>query len=397
MENILLVDCNNFFVSCEELFNPALKGEAVCVLSNNDGCIVARSNKAKELGITMGMPYFMAKRKFKNVIYISGDIAKYSEISKRIMKKLYEFTPSVEIYSIDEAFLDIKGCEKLYKMKPVQIADNIRKKVKEETGIEVSIGVSKTKTLAKIASKIAKNNTRYGIKTAYEGVFEINDSNIDFILSQTEIEKVWGVGKNLHGFFRKHNIANAKMYKEIEDDFLKRNLGKRGIELKNELSGIKAYPVVNCYIPPKSISKSSSFKEFTKNKNYIKNELNNHLHRVCIKLRSCGLSAGSLSVMLRTKDFIAKNEKIIFDRPKNSEFELYKTVHELFEILYAEGIIYRSSGICVSRLVKTKDVQLILFESDIVKKKRKLSDVWDKIEQKFGYGAIHVGLKQKRQ
>ncbi len=393
MGNILLVDCNNFFVSCEELFNPALKGEAVCVLSNNDGCIVARSNKAKELGVTMGMPYFMAKKKFKNVTYISGDIAKYSSISKRIMKKLGEFTPSIEVYSIDEAFLDIGGCEKLHKMTPVQIADKIRKTIKDEIGIEVSIGVSYTKTLAKIASEIAKNNTRRGVKTAYDGVFEIDRNNLDKILNETGIEEIWGVGKNLHKFFRKHNIANAKIYTEFGSDFIKRNLGKKGLELRDELKGVIRYPVIDCYVPPKSISRSSSFREFTQDKDCIKNELNNHLHRVCIKLRSNEMSAGVLSVMLRTKDFEVTSEKVVFNYPKNSEFELYKTMHELFDVLYKKDVIYRSSGVCVSKLTKTADVQLILFESETTRKKKKLSAAWDKIEQKFGYGALSIGLK----
>lgn len=395
MNNILLIDCNNFFVSCEQLLNPDLKGKAVCVLSNNDGCIVARSNEAKDMGISMGLPYFMAKRNFKNVIYLSGNISKYSEISRRIMQLLSNFSPSIEVYSIDEAFVDIKGCQKLYKMNSIEIADKIRKEIKEKIGIEVSIGVSKTKTLSKIASEIAKNNTRKKIKTKYDGVYEITNENIDNILSNTPIEEVWGVGRNLHKFFRKHNISNAKLFATSDSDFIQRNLGKKGIELKEELNGNICYPVIDYYTPPKSISKSSSFSEFTQNKDYIKNELNNHLHRVCIKLRQHDLSCGILSVMLRYKDFRVVKEKIVFNSPKNSEFELYKSMHELFEKLYQPNIIYRSSGVFVTKLTNTEDVQLILFEDETIKKKRKLSDAWDKIEQKFGYGAINIGLKDK--
>ncbi len=392
---ILLVDCNNFFVSCEELFNPNLKGKPVCVLSNNDGCIVARSNAAKDLGIQMGLPYFMAKKKFKNVIYLSGNISKYSEISKRIMKKLSDYTPSLETYSIDEAFLDMRGTKKLYKMDYSQIADKIRKEIKNEIGIEVSIGVAKTKTLAKIASEIAKNNTRKNLPSKYVGVYEINEFNLDKILFNTPIEEVWGVGKNLHRFFRKHNISNAKEYSICGYDFLKRNLGKRGLELKDELNGISVYPVIDYYTPPKSISKSSSFKEFTSDKDFIINELNNHLHRVCLKLRHHNLSTSSMSIMLRYKDFRCDHKKVQFKTPKNSEFELYKEMHNLFELIYKEGIVYRSSGVCVTKLSNTQDVQLMLFESDEVKKQRKLSFAWDKIEQKFGYGILSIGMKKK--
>ena len=395
MTRILLVDCNNFFVSCEELFNPSLKGKAVCVLSNNDGCIVSRSNKAKDSGIPMGMPYFMAKRKFKNAIYISGNLSKYSEISKRIMQKLHDYTPVVEIYSIDEAFLDVEGTQKLHKMTPVQIADKIRKDIKEQIGIEVSIGVSKTKTLSKIASEIAKNNTRKNIKTDYEGVFEIDDNNIEKILSSMPVEEIWGVGKNLQKFFRKHNILSAKDYINSDDGFIQRNLGKKGLELKEELKGTIKYPVSQIEEPPKSISRSASFKEFTTDKDYIKNSLNYHLHKICIKLRKYDLSADSMEVMLRTKDFKVTKEKISFETPKMSEFELYKKMHELFEFIYKENVIYRSSGVSVFRLTPAQNVQLMLFESEAAKKKRKLSDAWDKIEQKFGYGALNIGIKNK--
>lgn len=395
MENILLIDCNNFFASCEELFNPSLKGKAICVLSNNNGCIVARSNAAKNLGVPMGMPYFMAKKKFKNVIYLSGNLKKYSEISKRIMKKLYDFTPSVEQYSIDEAFLDIKGCLNCHKKTPLELAVQIRKEIKEEIGIDVSIGVSKTKTLSKIASEIAKSQIRKNLQTETLGVYEINKNNLDKILENTPIQEVWGIGSNLHKFFRKHNIINAKMFVKLDDSFIQRNLGKKGLELKMELIGIKAYPVIDYYVAPKSISRSSSFSEFTTDKAYIINELNGHLHRVCIKLRNHNLRAGVLSVMLRTKDFRVDSEKFVFDIPKDSEFELYETMHRLFNFLYKKGVIYRSSGVTVSKLTDKEDIQLILFESDADKKKKKLSSAWDKIEQKFGYGAISVGIKKK--
>ena len=218
---------------------------------------------------------------------------------------------------------------------------------------------------------------------------------LDKILENTPIQEVWGIGSNLHKFFRKHNIINAKMFVKLDDSFIQRNLGKKGLELKMELIGIKAYPVIDYYVAPKSISRSSSFSEFTTDKAYIINELNGHLHRVCIKLRNHNLRAGVLSVMLRTKDFRVDSEKFVFDTPKDSEFELYETMHRLFNFLYKKGVIYRSSGVTVSKLTDKEDIQLILFESDADKKKKKLSNAWDKIEQKFGYGAISVGIKKK--
>ncbi len=391
-KTIFLVDCNNFFVSCEQVLNPDLKGKAVCVLSNNDACVVARSNEAKDLGILMGVPYFIAKRKYKNVVWISGDLSKYKTMSDKIMKKLSSYTPSVEIYSIDEAFLDMTGTRRLYKMTFEEIGEKIRKEIREETGIEVSIGISPTKTLSKIASEIAKNQTRKHIESAYPGVFEITKENIDKILSQTPIEEVWGVGKNLHKFFRKHNISNAKIYSCQEDDFIQRNLGKRGLELKRELRGASVYPFIDYYTPPKSISKSSTFKEFTNDKDFIINELNNHIHKICKKLRSHKLQAGMMIIWLREKNFKSVKEKIIFDVPKTSEFELYEQMHSAFERIFSDKKIYRSSGACLYMLTQTdKTAQLSIFEDEGAKKKRRLSDAWDKIEQKFGYGAVKIG------
>ena len=207
MPAIVLVDCNNFFVSCEELFDPSLKGKPVCVLSNNDGCVVARSNPAKDLGITMGMPYFIAKQKYKNAIYLSGNHARYREISKRIMQKLYDFSPNVEIYSIDEAFIDITGCERTHKTTYLGIAQKIRSSIKDETGIDVSIGLSSSKTLAKLASEIAKSKIRK--KTDMSGVFEINVENMGDILRETSINEIWGIGRNLDKTLRRHNIRSA--------------------------------------------------------------------------------------------------------------------------------------------------------------------------------------------
>ncbi len=396
MRKILLVDCDNFFVSCEQIENPALQNKPVCVLGNNDGCIVARSNEAKNLNVPMGMPYFMAKKKFKNVIFVSGEKEKYVKVSKKVMEVLSDFTPHIEQYSIDEAFLDITGCEKLFKCSSVEIGDKIRKTIKEKIGINVSIGVSTTKTLSKIASEIAKTKVRYNLKSEYEGVFEIKEDTKNEILLKTEIEKVWGVGKNLHKFFRKHNVQNALEYINLGDEFIQRNLGKKGLDLKYELMGEIKYPVIDYYVPPKSISRSSSFREFTNDKDFILNELNNHLHQVCIRLRKHNLNTSAISVMLRYKDFRTVSDKINFTTPKSSEFELYKTMHTIFNSLYKEDIIYRSSGVCVYKLSAPAATQLDLFADVNSDKKKKLSDTWDKIEQKFGYGAISIGMHKEK-
>ena len=386
---IVLVDCNNFFVSCEELYDPSLKGKPVCVLGNNDGCVVARSNPAKDLGITMGMPYFIAKKKFPDAIYLSGNLAKYKSISKKIMAKLTDFTPNVEVYSIDEAFLDITGCEKTHKITYLEIARKVRTDIKNEIGIDVSIGLSPTKTLSKLASEIAKSGIRK--YTDLSGVYEINEENRVEILKNTSINEIWGIGRNLEKTLRRHNIRSAFDYTKLSDDFLKRNLGKIGLDLKQELLGNSVSPVEYENSLPKSISSTRSFRNFTTDKSVIKNALNGHLHHVCTKLREYNLTAKHLSIMLRTKDFKIFTNKISLDEPVDSEFEINKKIYTLFDEIYMKGVIYRSCGAVLSRVEPKKEMQLGLFSAKEKEKSKNLSKAWDNIEKKFGQGTLKIG------
>ncbi len=390
---IVLVDCNNFFVSCEELYDPTLKGKPVCVLGNNDGCIVARSNPAKDLGISMGMPYFIAKKKFPNAIYLSGSLPKYRAISKKIMQKLFDFTPNVEVYSIDEAFLDITGCERVHKIPYFEIAKKIRRDIKEEIGIDVSIGLSPTKTLSKLASEIAKSKIRRHIDES--GVFEINEKNRAEILKNTPINEIWGIGHNLDKTLRRHNIRTAFNYTELPYDFLQRNIGKIGLDLKEELLGNSINPVDYENSLPKSISRTLSFRDFTQDKSVIKNALNHHLHEVCAKLRNHNLTSRMITVMLRTKDFRIFTSKVSLDEPFDSEFEVNQKMYALFDEIYTEGVIYRSSGVILSKIEPKKETQLGLFTVKEKEKSKKLSKAWDNIEKKFGAGTLHIGAADR--
>ncbi|MCX4274690.1 MAG: Y-family DNA polymerase [Candidatus Gastranaerophilales bacterium] len=394
MAAIVLVDCNNFFVSCEELFDPSLKGRPVCVLGNNDGCVIARSNPAKDLGVAMGMPYFIAKKKFKDVIYLSGNHSKYREISRKIMQKLYDFSPTVEKYSIDEAFIDITGCERAHKASYFEIAQKIRFSIKDEIGIDVSIGLSSSKTLAKLASEIAKSNLRK--KTDISGVFEINVQNMGEILRTTSINEIWGIGRNLDKTLRRHNIRSALDFINLPEDFLKRNLGKNGLDMQKELSGVSINPVSAEEEAPKSISKTASFRHFVDDKSVIKNALNHHCHLVCTQLRSQNLTAKLLVVMLRTKDFKVYTNKLALDTPIESEFEINKEIYRLFDEIYLKGVMYRSSGVILSRIEKKKEEQLGLFNAEKKIKSKNLSKAWDNIEKKYGFGSLKIGADKAR-
>lgn len=385
---IALVDCNNFFASCEVLFRPELKGKPVCVLSNNDGCIVARSNEAKALGVKMGMPYFMAKKQFKNITYLSGNHARYNEISKRVMTKLYDYTPTVEVYSIDEAFLDLGGTRRLHRCSYEEIIEKIRKDIKEEIGIDVSIGLSYSKTLAKLACEKAKELNK---KDSSIGTYKIGYREIKEELKNTSIEDIWGVGANTAALLRKHYISSAYSFASQNDAWIKRVMGKVGLDLKYELLGECTSPVNPNETLPKSIQKTASFANFTSDKNYIINALNYHCHRVCKKLRFHSLTSGVISIMLRTKDFYILSAKVSLETPTNSEFEFNLKIKEMLDEIYNPNIIYRSCGVTALKLSSQDSCQLSVFNSQRLEKNQKLSDVWDKIEEKFGRSKIHLG------
>ena len=241
-----LVDCDSFFVSCEQKMNPELKGKPVCVLSNKDGCVVSRSKEAKKMGVRMGQPYFMAKREFPDAIYISCHHDLYGEISNQVMGLLKEFSPKVQIYSIDEAFVDLTGLKRLYNKKNYQeLAEFIKNEIKEKLDIPVSIGISSTKTLAKLASDKAK-------KTNF-GIFSINKNNLQEILETTSVEEIWGIGKNLTLLCKKSGILNAYELTQKDDIWLDKTFGIRGREMKHELLGEIVSPIINEEKLPKSI------------------------------------------------------------------------------------------------------------------------------------------------
>ena len=391
MAEIALVDCNNFFVSCEQLMNPLLANKAVCVLSNNDGCIIARSKEAKEMGIPMGYPLFKARKEFKNVIYISRNFGLYHDISKRIILKLMSYTPDVEQYSIDEAFLDLTGLKKLYRCSYEEIIAKIKKEIEQEIGVPVSIGLAPTKTLAKLACEKAKKDA------ALNGLCRITARNIDEILRRTYIEEIWGVGKNTAALFHKYGIHKCNEIVKQNEFWLKKIWGKRGLELKMELSGISAYPVNSKIELPKSIQKTSAFDNFTNDKEYIKGSLHYHSHQVCSKLRKLGMQAEILFVMLRTKDFRVFTERIVLPEPTDSEFLINQHADKLLDKLYSPDIIYRASGIYADKLSEKSASQLFMFEDEKIKKAKKIAQVWDNIEAKFGRRCFQVGTIQDPQ
>ena len=384
---IALVDCDSFFVSCEQAVNPELKDKPVCVLSNRDGCVVARSREAKKLGIKMGMPYFMAKQDFPQAIYVSGHHDLYGEISDKVMSVLREISPTVDVYSIDEAFVDLTGLERLYKMNSVELAKFIRAQVREKVDIPVSIGVSSTKTLAKLASDKAKDSI--------DGVYFIGQGNLIDELKQTSVEEIWGIGRNLTITMRKNGILNAYELVQKSDVFLDKLIGIKGLEMKHELLGEVVSPVTNVVKPPKSIQKTSALAKFSSDKAYLKNSINYHIHSACSKLRKLEAKTLEIGVLLRTKDYRVFIKKEMLNKALDFELEISKIIFKLFDEIYDENLIYRSSGVFFEKLVYNEAQQGFLFNEEVDERKEKLSQCFDKLEAKFGKNIIQTGFVKK--
>ena len=385
---IALVDCDSFFVSCEQAVNPELKGKPVCVMSGRGQCVISRSREAKKLGIRMGMPYFQIEGQMKKAVYINANHDLYAEISKKVMAVLKQFSPKVEIYSIDEAFVDLTGLERLYKKNYLEIAQMIRQEVKDKVDIPVSIGLSSSKSLAKLASDKAKN--------LEEGVFLIGSRKIIPLLQKTSIDEIWGIGKNLSALFRKNGILTAYELVSQDDLWLNKQIGIRGLEMKHELLGEMVSPVSDEVKLPKSIQKTSALAKFTSDKNYLKNSLNYHIHRACVKLRQINAKCKGISIFLRTKDFKVYCEKKVLNVGTDFELEISDIVFELLDKIYNPKILYRSTGVILDTFVFNNESQMSLFSDiNLDGKKEKLSKCFDRLEEKFGKDIIQTGFIKK--
>lgn len=385
---IALVDCDSFFVSCEQKVNPELKGKPVCVMSARGQCVISRSKEAKALGIRMGMPYFQIEGKMKEAVFINASHDLYGEVSAQVMAVLKRFSPEVEVYSIDEAFVDLTGLERLYKKNYLEIAQMIRETIKKEVDISVSIGLSSTKSLAKLASDKAKS--------IQDGVFLIGSRKILPVLEKTGIDEIWGIGRNLSSLLRKNGILTAYELVKQSDIWLNKQIGIRGLEMKHELLGEMVSPVSNEVKLPKSIQKTSAMAKFTSDKEYIKNSLNYHIHRACVKLRKINAKCHGIGIMLRTKDFKVYYDKRLLNTATSFELEISDIIFEMLDNLYNPKILYRSTGVILDTFEQNSEAQLSLFaDNEFEEKKDKLSQCFDKLEQKFGKNIIQTGFITK--
>lgn len=378
---IALADCDCFFVSAERAFNPRLDGRAVAVLSNNDGCVISRSREAKALGLKMGEPYFMAKKRLPQVLYVRANHDLYRSISAKVMAKFKSFTPDVEVCSVDEAYLDLTGTKLLYRQNYIKTAQMIRQTVWDELHIPVSIGLSTTKTLAKLASDKAKNAG---------GVFAIGSAERNKILTQTLIADVSGVGRKLLLKMREECIFTALDFVMRPDYWVKARFGTHGADLKAELSGIPLFKVKPDDKAPLSIQQTSALREFSSDIAVLKTDLCRHIHTACRKARSEGAKAAAIEVMLRTKDFKVVTARAKLDFASNQETEITPPALRLLTQLFTPAVVWRSTGITLTGLVYGEREQLDLFQP-AKKSDDRLGSILDELEEKFGKNIVHLG------
>ena len=349
-QTIALVDCNSFYASCERIFKPKLIGDAVVVLSNNDGCIIARSNEAKELGIQMGEPYFKAEKIIKKnkVKVFSSNYTLYGDISQRVMEILSSFSPDIEIYSIDEAFLNFNGFEN-YELNIY--CKHIVKTIKSWVGIPVSIGLSTTKTLSKIANNLAKKNPKYAGVCVLKGRKEIKEA-----LQKTQIENVWGIGKSLATFLKRYQVFTAEEFSLIDRKWIRKNMGVVGERIYLELHGISCLNLEQLPSQKKSCCVSRSFGKLVEEIKEMEESISNYGSRVAEKIREEGLVAESMSVFVLT-NFFNKRERqysnsirLKLPYPTNNSIQIVKTAVEGIKNIYRKGYKYKKAGIILHEL-----------------------------------------------
>ena len=388
-----LVDCNNFYVSCERLFNPKLEGKPVIVLSNNDGCAVSRSDEAKALGIEMATPAFMARDIIQknNVAVFSSNYTLYGDISDRVMKTLGSFVPRLEIYSIDEAFLDMHDLDYTDLL---ELGLEIRKAVFKNVGIPVCVGIAPTKTLAKMANRYAKKYRKsIGVHWA------ANDQLIRDMLAATEVGDIWGIGRQYALFLKRNGFNTALEFLSAPEEWIRKNMTVVVQRLFNELKGIPA--IAWEFKPPakKNICTSKSFGKLQTRKEEIKEALCNYAAACALKLRNQNSCCRSINVFLQTNLHRTQDKQysrsitIDLQTPTNFTGEIIKYATKGFEIIFKEGYNYLKCGVMVSDIVPDERIQSSLFDQCDRKKNKTVMEAMDKVNKYLGKEIVRLSVQ----
>ena len=360
-----LVDCNNFYASCERVFNPKLDKKPIVILSNNDGCVISRSNEAKSLGIPMGAPAFKYDSLFKknNVHVFSSNFPLYGDMSSRVMNILSAYTPNIEIYSIDEAFLEFTGFDN-YDLE--EYGKEMRKKILKWTGIPVSIGFAPTKALAKVANRISK---KFDKKT--KGVYAIDsEGKREKALKWLKIEDVWGIGYKHAARLKSYKINRAYDFIKLPDEWVRKQMSVVGLRLKKELEGESVLSLEEKRSPKKAIATTRSFEKNLICFEDLKERISTFSICCSEKLRSQKSNCNSIYVFVKSnrhqKNKSQYRNGIVMTLPygSNSSITISKYAVEGLKKIYKKGIEYKKAGVVVLGLVPNSKMQLNIFEKE---------------------------------
>jgi DNA polymerase V len=383
-----LVDCNNFYVSCERVFRPELQGKPVVVLSNNDGCIISRSEEAKKLGIEMAEPAHKRKEFFKeNGVYcFSSNYVLYGDMSQRVMDILREAVPSIEVYSIDEAFINIDGIPNLD-----PFLKELRKNILKSTGIPVSIGAGSTKTLAKVANKEAKHN---------DGTLIIDtDEFKEEVLKRTPVGKVWGIGRQYQKLLAQHHIETAWQFTQQNENWVKKNMSVVGHRVQRELLGKPCISIENTPQSKKVIATTRGFGKKIDNKELIKEAVSTHAIRCAEKLRRQHSLCNMVTVFIHTDPFnpnekiYYKSQTVILPVPSNNNAFLVKAALKALDSIFMIGLWYKKTGVIVSGITSESHLQGNLFFEEDRARQNKISEATDIINRKYGRDTLKLAAQ----
>ena len=384
-----LADANSFYASCEQVFDRKLKNKPVVVLSNNDGCIIARSHQAKSL-VEMGVPLFQVQDIIKKneITVFSSNYPLYGDMSKRVMNTLKRFVLDLEVYSIDEAFLDFRG----YEANLDSYVPWLRATVLKWTGIPTTIGVSHTKVLSKVANKLAKKHGH--------GTFVLkDDADIKEALTETAVGDIWGIGRQYARFLNKNGITNAWEFRNAKDNWVKKYLTIVGLRLVKELRGEPCIPLEQITEPKKNIMVSRTFSHAVDSFDAVKEKVASFASRVAEKLRSQKSCANLISVFVRTDSFkedqpqYNNSQMLRFKVATNYTPEIIAYALIALKKIYKEDYKYRKAGVMITGIVPDDQIQLNLFtEANALEreKKAKLMETMDKINAKIGRNTLKV-------
>lgn len=379
-----VLDCNNFFVSCERLFRPDLVGKPVVVLSSNDGCVVARSQEIKDIGIPMGVPYFHIKDTLKKAeaTTFSSHFALYRDISRRVFSVMREELGVVEQYSIDEAFFTLSD-------RPEVVATQLKQAVEQRVGIPVSVGLAATKTQAKYANSVAKKSG---------GICVLDQPSWQAQVPQIPLSSIWGVGGKSALKYKQHGLSTVADLLQTDPSRTAQIFGVGGVRLQQELAGKPVFKLHQRSEPQQSIMSSRSFRDSTTDLAVLADAVAYHVRHAAADLRSQQQEAKVLRVSIRPSrhgDFLLRGgtKEVVFTVPTSDTLELLQAAETALETLYEAGVPYKKAGVTLASLQPAGNTELQLFDTETATKSSRLMDLVDSLNNKGGREVIVMGSR----